>query len=54
MGRWEKRIVDRKTRTLEHHKGAAPKIQKQHPGLKSLRGSLSLRSVALALRRAVA
>jgi hypothetical protein len=27
IGRWEKRIEDKKTRTLEHHKGAAPKVQ---------------------------
>ena len=27
IGRWEKRMEGKKTRTLERHKGAAPKVQ---------------------------
>jgi hypothetical protein len=27
IGQWEKRIEFKKTRTLEHRKGAAPKVQ---------------------------
>jgi hypothetical protein len=28
IGQWEKRMVDKKTRTLERRKGVAPKVQK--------------------------